>query len=91
MKTKFKDFLLYSLACVGAVSLLMSVSANLSNKQQKEAGTYQMAVFGKDGKGIHILNTTTGNIKSVEWGLDIETGVELYFTSRMPLSFGTIL
>ena len=25
MKTKFKDFLLYSLACVGAVSLLLSV------------------------------------------------------------------
>ena len=24
MKTKFKDFLLYSLACVGAVSLLLS-------------------------------------------------------------------
>ena len=44
MKTKFKYFLLYSMSCIGVVSLLLSMSGNISNKQQNEVGTYQIAV-----------------------------------------------
>ena len=65
MKTKFKYFLTLSLACVGLVSLLLSVSGNLSNNQQNEVGTYQIAV-SSDQNALFRLNTSTGNIVRIK-------------------------
>ncbi len=65
MKTKFKYFLLYSMACIGAVSLLLSVSGNTSNKQQNEVGTYQIAV-SSDQNALFRLNTSTGKIVRIK-------------------------
>ena len=48
---KLKDFLTFSLAFIGLMSLLLSVSSNLSNKQQNEVGTYQIAVSSNFLKG----------------------------------------
>lgn len=39
MKTKFKDFLLYSLACVGAVSLLLS-ALDKPKEESQSVGNY---------------------------------------------------
>ncbi len=63
MKTKYKDFLLYSLACVGAVSLFLSVS----NKPSNEVGTYQIAVSNTNTlTTIYRLNTSTGDIVKIK-------------------------
>ena len=61
MKTKFKDFLLYSLACVGVVSLLLSVSNpkdDYSN-ENNQVGTY--AIAAAEGV-LYRVNTSTGDI-----------------------------
>ena len=61
MKTKFKYFLLYSLACVGAVSLLLSVSNpkdDYSN-ENNQVGTY--AIAAAEGV-LYRVNTSTGDI-----------------------------
>jgi len=62
MKTKFKDFLLYSLACIGALSLL--ISANNSTNDQLEylssSGKYQV-IMGD--AGLAALNNRTGKVK----------------------------
>jgi len=59
MKTKFKDFLLYSLACVGAVSLFLS-----AYQPQESAPKYTMV--SSDGSGLvnmYVLNQETGEVK----------------------------
>ena len=58
MKTKFKDFLLYTLACFGAVSLLMSVS-NVNNSYQSYKGKYEIVEGSED---LYLFDTTTGDI-----------------------------
>ncbi len=65
MKTKFKYFLLYSMSCIGVVSLLLSMSGNISNKQQNEVGTYQIAV-SSDQNALFRLNTSTGKIVRIK-------------------------
>ena len=65
MKTKFKYFLTLSLACVGLVSLLLSVSGNLSNNQQNEVGTYQIATMSDSGI-LYRLDTRTGDIVRIK-------------------------
>ena len=62
---KLKDFLTFSLAFIGLMSLLLSVSSNLSNKQQNEVGTYQIAV-SSDQNALFILNTSTGKIVRIK-------------------------
>ncbi len=65
MKTKFKDFLLYSLACIGAVSLFLSVSNtddDYSN-ENNQVGTYAIAA----AEGVLFrVNTSTGDIKRIK-------------------------
>jgi len=65
MKTKFKDFLLYSLACIGAVSLLLSVS-NLKDdysNENNQVGTYAIAA----AEGVLFrVNTSTGDITRIK-------------------------
>ena len=64
MKTKFKDFLLYSLACIGALSLL--ISANNSTNDQLEylssSGKYQV-IMEDTGASLAALNNRTGKVK----------------------------
>ena len=62
---KLKDFLTFSLAFIGLMSLLLSVSSNLSNKQQNEVGTYQIAV-SSDQNALFRLNTSTGKIVRIK-------------------------
>ena len=64
MKTKFKDFLLYSLACIGALSLL--ISANNSTNDQLEhlssSGKYQV-IMADNHRSMAALNNRTGKVK----------------------------
>ena len=65
MKTKFKDFLLYSLASVGAVSLLISAS-NLKDdhyNEKNQVGTY--AIAAAEGV-LYRVNTSTGDIIKIK-------------------------
>tara|TARA_R100000655_G_scaffold91881_1_gene132828 strand:- start:68 stop:286 length:219 start_codon:yes stop_codon:yes gene_type:complete len=62
MKTKFKDFLLYSLACVGAVSLFLSAY------QPQESATKYL-VNSSDGAGypnLYIVDNDTGEVRYFE-------------------------
>ena len=65
MKSKFKDFLLYSLACIGALSLFLSVSNpddDYSN-ENNQVGTYAIAA----AEGVLFrVNTSTGDIKRIK-------------------------
>ena len=67
MKTKFKDFLLYTLACVGAVSLLLS-ALDKPKENSQNVGKYQVAdtEFNNDNI-IVVLNTETGVMKTYHW------------------------
>ena len=55
MKTKFKDFLLYSLAIIGAVSLLLS-AIERPKEDSRAAGYHAVA----SEAGIVIYNVNTG-------------------------------
>ena len=80
MKTKFKDFLLYSLACVGALSLL--ISANNSTNDQLEylssSGKYQV-IMADNHRSMAALNNRTGKVKFFEIEEDYNNGDEKYF------------
>lgn len=66
MKTKFKDFLLYSLACVGAVSLLLS-AIDKPKEDSQSASKYHIAAAGGDyGNNFIMYNTQTGEYKEVK-------------------------
>ena len=61
MKTKFKDFLLYSLACVGAVSLLLS-----AYQPQQSTPKYTMVSSNVGGSGtpnMYVINQETGEVR----------------------------
>ena len=57
MKNKLKYSLLYSLAFIGALSLLLSIS----EVQNNEIGTYQIATMSDSGI-LYRLDTRTGDI-----------------------------
>jgi hypothetical protein len=80
MKTKFKDFLLYSLACIGALSLL--ISANNSTNDQLEylssSGKYQV-IMADNSRGMAALNNRTGKVKFFKIEEDYNNGDEKYF------------
>ena len=61
MKTIFKDFLLYTLACIGAVSLLLS-AIDKPKENSQSVGNYH-AVGTSDY--VIIYNTQTGEHKKV--------------------------
>ena len=61
MKNKLKYSLLYSLACIGALSLLLSIS----EIQNNETGTYQIATMSDSGI-LYRLDTRTGNIVRIK-------------------------
>lgn len=61
MKNKFKYSLLYSLASIGALSLLLSIS----EIQNNEIGTYQIATMSDSGI-LYRLDTRTGDIVRIK-------------------------
>ena len=61
MKNKLKYPLLYSLACIGALSLLLSIS----KIQNNETGTYQIATMSDSGI-LYRLDTRTGDIVRIK-------------------------
>jgi len=61
MKNKFKYSLLYSLAFIGALSLLLSIS----EIQNNEIGTYQVATMSDSGI-LYRLDTRTGDIVRIK-------------------------
>ena len=61
MKNKLKYPLLYSLACIGALSLLLSIS----EIQNNETGTYQIATMSDAGT-LYRLDTRTGDIVRIK-------------------------
>ncbi len=62
MKTKFKDFLLYSLACIGAVSLLLSVI----DKPEKNAQPVDRYHVTASQYGFVMYNTQTGEFRLLD-------------------------
>ena len=67
MKTKFKDLLLYTLACVGAVSLLIS-AIDKPKENSQNVGKYQVADSKFENQAnIVVLNTETGVMKTYYW------------------------
>ena len=66
MKTKFKDFLLYSLACVGAVSLFLSATQpQQTTSTVPESHVWEMSDLANiSGKTkIYTLNKSTGEVR----------------------------
>tara|TARA_B110000003_G_C16363944_1_gene423828 strand:+ start:260 stop:481 length:222 start_codon:yes stop_codon:yes gene_type:complete len=61
MKNKSKYFLIYSLACIGFMSLLLSSS----EIQNNEIGTYQIATMSDAGI-LYRLDTRTGDIVRIK-------------------------
>jgi len=61
MKNKLKYSLLYSLACIGTLSLLLSIS----EIQNNETGTYQIATMSDSGI-LYRLDTRTGDIVRIK-------------------------
>ena len=61
MKNKLKYSLLYSLACIGAFSLLLSISENQNN----ETGAYQITTMSDSGI-LYRLDTRTGDIVRIK-------------------------
>ena len=66
MKSKFKDFLLYSLACIGAVSLLLSVI----DKPKENAQAIDMYHVTASQSGFVMYNTLTGEYKRLDFRED---------------------
>jgi hypothetical protein len=63
MKTKFKDFLLYSFACIGAGTLLLSVYQPTETKNETTVPESHVWTFSDNGVGIQTLNKVTGEVR----------------------------
>ena len=66
MKTKFKDLLLYTLACVGAVSLLLSATQP-QQTTSPESHVWQATEITPNG-ATYLYNKRTGEIHYVKIG-----------------------
>ena len=70
MKTKFKDFLLYSLACVGAVSLFLSAyqpQQTTSTVPESHVWEFYLSNPNTAGKQqAFSLNKVTGEVRKYE-------------------------
>ena len=71
MKTKFKDFLLYSLACVGVVSLFISATTQpqQTTSTVPESHIWEMHSTSNTSRSyVFAINKKTGEIKQLEYG-----------------------
>ena len=79
MKTKFKDFLLYSLACVGAVSLFLSAyqpQETTSTVPESHVWEFYLSEGSNAGNGrAFSLNKVTGEVRKYETYLDWTKGM----------------
>ena len=71
MKTKFKDFLLYSMACIGAISLFLSAyqpQQTISTVPESHVWAYANlnTTYGA------IFNKQTGEIRTFSYSTDYE-------------------
>ena len=66
MKTKFKDFLLYSLACVGAVSLFLSAyqpQQTTSTVPESHVWEFHTSQATATIERVYTLNKVTGEVR----------------------------
>ena len=68
MKTKFKDFLLYSLACVGAVSLFLSAyQPQQTTSTVPESHVWELKIAESNaqanGGRAYLYNKVTGEVR----------------------------
>ena len=75
MKTKFKDFLLYSLACVGAVSLFLSAYQPEASHGTPESHVWEfhlndptVGAQGSISAQAFAINKKTGEVRKYESG-----------------------
>ena len=70
MKTKFKDFLLYSLACVGAVSLFLSAyQPQQTTSTVPESHVWEMHsnnIVDSGYTATYLFNKETGEFKQIK-------------------------
>ena len=67
MKTKFKDFLLYSLACVGVVSLFISATTQPQQTSTPESHVWEMYGVAEDNASyVFSINKETGEVRKYE-------------------------
>tara|TARA_B000000477_G_C5974297_1_gene177801 strand:- start:179 stop:469 length:291 start_codon:yes stop_codon:yes gene_type:complete len=75
MKNKFKDFLLYTLACIGAVSILLSVQ-QMTNKANGSKGQHSHSITEKPSSAVpesHVWEAY-GTEGSWGWLINKQTG-----------------
>ena len=95
MKTKFKDFLLYSLACVGAVSLFLSAyQPQETTSTVPESHVWEGYVPNSDVSYFYSLNKETGEVRHTSSLMEIALtfleplgDVSSNFQERFLLSF----
>ena len=82
MKTKFKDFLLYSLACVGAVSLFLSATQpQQTTSTVPESHVWEMhASQGEDGGRMYAINKQTGEVR--KYSRNMSKSSNYYYVMR---------
>ena len=67
MKAKFKDFLLYSLACVGAVSLFLSATTQPQASSAPVSHVWEMYGVAEDNSSfVFSINKVTGEVRKYE-------------------------
>ena len=70
MKTKFKDILLYSLACVGAISLLLSAyQPQQTTSTVPESHVWEMHsnnIVDSGYTATYLYNKETGEVKTIK-------------------------
>ena len=67
MKTKLKDVLLYSLACVGVVSLFISAIDNPKEDSTQSSGNWEMHSTSSDNHShVFSINKETGEVRKYE-------------------------
>lgn len=74
MKTIFKDFLLYTLACIGAVSLLLSVI----DKPKENAQPIDRYHITASNSAFVMYNTQTGEYKLLDLRKDKDCNSCIY-------------
>ena len=81
MKTKLKDFLLYSLACVGAVSLFLSAyQPQETTSTVPESHVWE---FGNDGQtDAYMYNKKTGEVRALAGNNPTKAGVYKTLTEQ---------
>ena len=84
MKTKFKDFLLYSMACIGAVSLFLSAYQPAETTSTvPESHVWEMHSTSNDNKSfVYAINKVTGEVRKYDTYYNYSESGKLMFDSH---------